>query len=176
MTDIVCKVGHKENDRQHEELELLIGQVNEFCLLSTENYPGCGQCPEARLALCRKQANDIVRRLLKFVSQHFRYEEDLMRKLPDNETCRGHVRRHQKAHAEISTQISNLASQLGEGDPYVLASKIQTLLANWTGAHTAGLDRCMIDLHGTENHGELDEDAELALLLDRQISPEPTPK
>jgi len=169
MSDIVCKIGHKEIDRQHEELELLIGQIDGFCVRSGEEGAACEQCPDAQIVLCRQQASDIVRHLLKFVSMHFRYEQELMRRLPDNEECRDHVRRHQLAHAELSAQISRIAGQLREGAPFALATKIQTVLENWTGAHIAGLDRRMSELHRGHHNGELDDDAELAVLLDRHV-------
>lgn len=170
---IIQKVGHGEIDRQHEELERLIGELDGFCPDNTGDGGNFSQSQGSPIDECRKQLTTLLRQLLKFVAQHFRYEEELMRQLPDIGECRDHVRRHKLAHAELSARVVHFTERLSTARPDELAAEIRMTLTAWTGSHTEGLDRRMVELQDNAVGAEFDEDSELALLLARHRAPKP---
>jgi len=157
--------GHDEIDIQHAELDHLVDKALAFCDKSNDPAASCAACSPNQQASCRRDVVALIRELLKFMAGHFRYEEQLMRSLPDNAVCREHVRRHKRAHAEISAWVSALTARLATSDPYAIAAKLRSILTEWTGAHASGLDSSMVELQQQTGHSELDEDAELVELL-----------
>ncbi len=158
-------IGHHEIDSQHAELDQIIDKALAFCSEANASTAGCTVCPPDQQASCRREVMALTRELLKFMAGHFRYEEQLMRSLPDNAVCREHVRRHKRAHADVSAWVSALTGRLATSDPYTVAAELRRILTDWTGAHASGLDSSMVQLHQQTGHRELDEDAELAELL-----------
>jgi putative two-component system response regulator len=158
-------VGHHEIDSQHDELDHLVDKTLAFCGKADHSAAICAACSPEQQASCRREVMALTRELLKFMAGHFRYEEQLMRSLPDNDVCRAHVKRHHRAHAEISACISALTAQLATADPYAVASELRRIMMEWTGPHASGLDSGMVKLQQRSGHGELDEDAELVKLL-----------
>ncbi len=157
--------GHHEIDNQHAELDHLVDKALVFCGEPINSAASCAACSPEQQASCRREVMALTRELLKFMAGHFRYEEQLMRSLPDNDICREHVRRHKRAHADISAWVSALTARLSTAEPYAVAAELRRILADWTGAHASGLDSSMVQLHQQSVHRELDEDAELAELL-----------
>ncbi len=159
--------GHDEIDSQHVELDRLVDKALAICSEGNHSAAGCVACPPDRQANCRREVMALTRELLKFMAGHFRYEEQLMRRLPENDVCREHVKRHKRAHADISAWVSALTAKLATADPYAVATELRRILMDWTGAHASGLDSGMVKLHQQTGHGELDEDAELTKLLEQ---------
>lgn len=158
-------IGHHEIDCQHAELDRLVDKALAFCGESNNSAASCATCSPEQQASCRREVMALTRELLKFMAGHFRYEEQLMRSLPDNAVCGEHVTRHKRAHADISAWVSALTGRLAMSDPYTVAAELRCILTDWTGAHASGLDSSMVELHQQSGHRELDEDAELAELL-----------
>lgn len=161
VPSITPNIGHDEIDRQHAEIGRLMNRAAMCCGDSVN----CAQCTPEQQAICRREVMTLTRELLKFMTGHFRYEEQLMRRLPDNETCRRHVAGHKRAHADISERVSKLINTLTTADPYIVAAELRRIMMEWTGTHTEGLDARMVRLHQQTGHHELDEDIELASLL-----------
>ena len=157
--------GHHEIDSQHAELDRLVDKTLAFCSEAHSSTAGCTACRPEQQADCRREAMALTRELLKFMAGHFRYEEQLMRNLPDNAVCREHATRHKRAHADISDWVSTLTGKLTTSEPYAVAAELRGILTDWTGAHASGLDSNMVELYHQSGHRELDADAELAELL-----------
>lgn len=164
-------IGHHEIDSQHAELDNIIDKALAFCCEANVDTVGCKACRPAQQADCRREVMNLTRELLKFMTAHFRYEEQLMRSLPDNALCKEHVARHKRAHADVSAWVSALTGRLATSAPYAVAIELRRFLTDWTGAHASSLDSNMVELHQQSGHRELDEDAELAELL-AQHNPE----
>jgi len=157
--------GHHEIDIQHADLDLLVDKALAFCREANNPAARCAACPPDQQASCRREVMVLTHELLKFMAGHFRYEEQLMRSLPDNDICREHVRRHKQAHADISAWVSALTAGLATAEPYAVATELRRILTDWTGAHASSLDSSMVELHQQSGHRELDDDLELAELL-----------
>lgn len=157
--------GHPEIDKQHATLDHLVDKALAFCSKSPHPTPSCAACSPDQQTICRREAMVLTRELLKFMAGHFRYEEQLMRRLPDNAICRDHVTRHKRDHADISAWASALTAKLATTNPYAIATELSGILTDWTGAHVSDLDSSMVKLHQQTGHRELDEDTELARLL-----------
>jgi len=163
--------GHNEIDHQHAELDRIVDKAMAFCVIPHNAGTRCEACPLERQTICRREVMTLTRELLKFMAGHFRYEEQLMRSLPDNAVCREHIKRHTRAHADISAWVSALTGKLATSDPYPVAAELRGILMDWTGAHASGLDSGMVELHQQSGHRELDEDAELSQLLAQATVP-----
>lgn len=162
---VTPSTGHHEIDHQHAELDRVVDKAMAFCIEPNNAASSCENCPLEQQTACRREVMALTRELLKFMAGHFRYEEQLMRSLPDNDVCREHVKRHQRSHAEISAWVSALTTKLATLAPYMVATELRRILMDWTGAHARGLDSGMVELQQQSGHRELDEDAELAELL-----------
>jgi hemerythrin-like metal-binding protein len=157
--------GHPEIDSQHAKLDHLVEKAMAFCSKIPHPAASCAACTPDQQTLCRREVMVLTRELLKFMAGHFRYEEKLMRSLPDNDICRDHVARHKRDHADISEWVSALTAKLATTTSYAIATELRDILTDWTGAHVSGLDSSMVKLHQQTGHRELDEDTELAVLL-----------
>ena len=144
--------GHHEIDHQHAELDRLIDQVLGFCERRQNGIPDCATCPLEEQTNCRHRAIAMTGALLKFMVGHFRYEDQLMRGLPDNAVCREHIQRHQRAHADISAWVTTLTTRLETSNPYAVGAELQRILTEWTGAHAIGMDSIMMELHRQTGH------------------------
>lgn len=170
--NVTPSTGHPEIDSQHAELDRLVDKAMAFCVQPHNATLNCEPCPLEQQASCRHEVMALTRELLKFMAGHFRYEEQLMRGLPDNAACREHVKRHKRAHADISGRVSALTAELQTSSPHAVAAEIQRILIDWTGAHASDMDSGMVELQQQTGHRELDEDVELGKLLAQGRKPE----
>lgn len=158
------RTGHPEIDSQHQTLFRLNGQLGEAC---TEGRSPAGNCDCMAPAKsgCVNRLAHLLGELLTFMTEHFCYEQRLMRLLPASPECRQHVSAHQLAHAEISQHLSELARDLDRLPPLQSANRLQTIMALWMGQHDAGLDRDLVQTLKRSFDSEVAFDVELARLL-----------
>jgi hemerythrin-like metal-binding protein len=159
--------GHQQIDSQHHELEQLIQQLATVCEVENRSGSNCSDCfPESRAA-CIGRLDKLLGDLIGFIVTHFSYEEKLMRQLPATPLCREHIERHKWAHAEVSGQLTTLASNLNHDDPKRCALRLQSVVSAWMGAHMCNFDVRLADNLESVTETELAYDIKLAELLEK---------
>jgi len=159
------KTGHPAIDHQHQHLESLILKFSQLCLEpQTESCPKPGCTAEARHE-CMVTLDSLIGDLLCFLIDHFHYEEQLMRLLPDTPICRKHVEAHTFAHAELSARLSELTMQLDKENPYECARRLQDILTSWMGGHAEAFDIALANSLEEASNAELHYDIDLVELI-----------
>jgi hemerythrin-like metal-binding protein len=164
----ILMTGHRQIDSQHLELEQLIQQLGTICEAKNKSGSSCDECSSEYSASCTNRLEGVLGDLLGFVVTHFFYEEKLMRQLSATKACRQHVEDHKLAHAEISSQLADLARSLDGGNPKQRAFRLQQTIGTWMGAHMCNLDIQLADALEGVIDTELAYDIKLAELLAQQ--------
>lgn len=118
--DPSLRVGVAEFDRDHE---ILIGLYNEL-------FAACmaGSGP----AVLR----DVLNRLLAYTNDHFRREEESMRRMGYPGT-----REHEAAHDTLVTELTRLRAELDRGRLKHLDAEALAFIDRWITHHTLTMDR-----------------------------------
>jgi len=165
MHVLIDQTGHPGIDAQHQQLSLLVADLNDICADAERAVGDCPHCPEAYREICIDRLAGLIGELLGFMVEHFRYEENLMRLLPSTPEALRHIREHKRAHAEVSTQLSALTFSLDEGDPLACAHRLQKVVEHWLGAHGQSHDQRLVGALEAAFGHEVDYDLELVRLM-----------
>jgi DNA-binding CsgD family transcriptional regulator/hemerythrin len=167
MKPKVKPTGHAEIDRQHAILHELSSRFRHLC-----PRVGDGECPlciAGERRRCARLLEQVAGNMLSLLAGHTNYEEKLMRLLPGNASCREHVRKHKRAHAEFTLHMQTLAGQIDEEDPQRTSDLMHGRLSQWLGEHAALFDAPLLAEFGGRWPSESDFDDQLVAILDKHV-------
>lgn len=159
------RTGHPDIDQQHHHLEGLILRFNQLCNTPASESCAPGNCTSEARDACLAGLESLIGDLLCFLIDHFQYEENLMRLLPDTPVCRQHIDAHTFAHAELSARLSELTLKLDQENPRECAKRLQTILTSWMGGHAEVFDIALANSLEEASNAELRYDIELVELI-----------
>jgi hemerythrin-like metal-binding protein len=159
--------GHAEIDRQHAILHELSARFKNIC--ASGNGQECTHCIPGERRRCAQSLEQVVVSMLSLLAGHTNYEEKLMGLLPNNDSCREHVRKHKQSHAEFTLQLQTLAVQIDEGSPQATSDLMHGLLIRWLGEHAALFDAPLLAEFGGRWPSETEFDDQLVAILDQYV-------
>lgn len=159
--------GHQEMDSQHHDLEELIRKLGTVCELRTTTGANCVECPPDCRTSCADKLADLLADLLGFIVAHFAYEESLMRRLPSTQECIRHIEEHKLAHADVSSQLAELAARMMHEEPRQCGLRLEQIISSWMGVHEGSFDVQLARELENIDDTELAYDVKLARLLEQ---------
>ncbi|HZV55362.1 MAG TPA: hemerythrin domain-containing protein [Rhodocyclaceae bacterium] len=129
--------GHPLLDEEHRPLKQALERLDSGCATPLRS---CTDCPLHHRHQCQSDLDEILTMLFGLVIDHFRKEELLMRKLPDNSSTDAHRENHQVAHADIAERLRRLV-QAAHPDTIRTSTKaLHDLVSEWLGRHIVDCD------------------------------------
>lgn len=132
--------GHQKIDSQHHALEQLIQQLDAICELHDKPGSSCIECSAEFRAACTNRATAALENLLDFLSEHFSYEDNLMRQLQKIPECAQYIGEHKWAHTEIVGQLSEEIDNFDRENPKQSLLQIQNSISSSMSDHISKLD------------------------------------
>lgn len=126
--------GHKAIDFEHRQLLACMTAARAVCM-DFRSFTDCGNCIEARRALCDNELVRLLGDLLSFILEHFKTEEEIMRDsllmMVDRDICEAHM----EDHAAISAKIQQIVAGLDSMRTVGLLRDLDNLLGRWISNH-----------------------------------------
>lgn len=162
---VVDQTGHPGIDEQHQQLVALVARLDLICTDHENVAAECAHCPDLYRQICVDRLAGLIGELLGFMVEHFRYEEELMRLLEPTDKAQRHIQAHKRAHAEVSSQLSELTFSLDTSEPRACAQRLQKILDGWIGGHNQTHDSQLAGALEAAFGHEVDYDLELVRLM-----------
>lgn len=110
----------------------------------------CCNCKQGKVASCAERALQHVGELLAYMVGHFRHEELVMRRFNLPVTNPALFDNHVQDHGRLSEELSNLASELDDGNPLPQLRQLHTLMSDWLHQHISEHDNRLLTAIGAE--------------------------
>jgi hemerythrin len=120
--------GHAQIDEEHAQLHDIMHRTLGLCHVS---YPDCNQCHENTQQHCAEAAIDLVTDALKFMVEHFRHEEALLKQQPQVSGAQAHI----DNHAELSRRMSRLIGDYEDNNTALCLFRLVGTLHIWLYQH-----------------------------------------
>jgi DNA-binding CsgD family transcriptional regulator/hemerythrin len=159
--------GHAEIDRQHAILHEMSARFKNICRRSNDQE--CTHCIPGERRHCAQSLEQVAGSVLSLLAGHTNYEEKLMRLLPNNASCREHVRQHKRSHAEFTLRLRTLAGEIDEEGPQKTSDLMHGLLIQWLGEHAALFDEPLLAEFGGRWPSDTEFDDQLVAILDQYV-------
>jgi hemerythrin-like metal-binding protein len=144
--------GHKAIDFEHAQLLSCIETLRSVCVEASLRAD-CSGCSESQRGTCETHLVGMLGDLLAFVLDHFKTEEDVMRKSLllsiDREVCHAHI----EDHANISAKVQEIVAALDPLKNVVLLRELDSLLQRWIENHVLLHDTLLCRWLESRGHG-----------------------
>jgi len=127
------ETGYTEVDQQHIELFALVNDLNAAALVGAD----------------ADQMERMMHRILRYASEHFATEEDLMRRSEYADAPR-----HISIHAAFAEQVQGLVTEYAEGHGRSV-HELAVFMHEWLESHIRNLDRPLVEHLRTWRETEL---------------------
>ncbi|MDR2189375.1 MAG: hypothetical protein LBE62_15230 [Azonexus sp.] len=135
--------GHPQLDAEHRLLMANIVNLRQLCVKNLA-CADCGCCPASQRQHCESHLVAMLGDLLSFILEHFRAEEEIMRKslllMVDRDVCQAHM----EDHALISLKVQEIVAALDPLRTVVLLRELDVLLRRWVNNHSALHDALLV--------------------------------
>ncbi|MDR2838289.1 MAG: hemerythrin family protein, partial [Azonexus sp.] len=135
--------GHTKLDAEHRLLMASIVNLRQLCVKNLA-CADCGACPATQRQHCDSHLVAMLGDLLSFILEHFRIEEEIMRKslmlMVDRDVCQAHM----EDHALISHKVQEIVAALDPLRTVVLIRELDILLHRWVSNHIALHDMLLV--------------------------------
>lgn len=120
--------GHAQIDEEHAQLHDILHRTLGLCHVS---YPDCNQCDKNTQQHCAEAAIDLVTDALKFMVEHFRHEEALLKQQPQVTGAQAHI----DNHAELSRRMSQMIGDYEDNNTALCLFRLVETLHIWLQKH-----------------------------------------
>lgn len=125
--------GNPKIDEEHLRLYELLREAHGLC---TQRSGSCGTCQAAHRQSCLAGAIDLIGDTLKYMVDHFRHEEGMIRLQADYSKMSAHL----AAHAEISLWLGQLIDDYRDEDTARCMQTLIHVLHHWLHRHIIDFD------------------------------------
>ncbi|MDP1525216.1 MAG: hemerythrin family protein [Rhodocyclaceae bacterium] len=130
--------GNAQIDEEHARLHDILHRTLSLCHVS---YPECTQCTSDTQHHCTDSAIDLITDALKFMVEHFRHEETLLKQHPQVAGVQAHL----DNHAELSRRMSQLIGDYDDNNTALCLFRLVETLHVWLHKHILEHDQLFID-------------------------------
>lgn len=130
--------GNAKIDEEHARLHDILHRTLSLCHVS---YPECSQCAPDVRHHCTDAAIDLITDALKFMVEHFRHEETLLKQ----KLHIAGVQAHLDNHAELSRRMSQLIGDYEDNNTALCLFRLVETLHVWLHKHILEHDQPFID-------------------------------
>ncbi len=135
--------GNAQIDEEHARLHDILNRTLSLCHVS---YPECTQCAPDTRHHCTESAIDLITDALKFMVEHFRHEETLLKRQPNVSGVQAHL----DNHAELSRRLSQLIGDYEDNNTALCLFRLVETLHVWMHKHILEHDQPFIDQMTTQ--------------------------
>jgi hemerythrin-like metal-binding protein len=125
--------GNEKLDSEHAFLLDIHERAKSTCAHAATD---CTRCDEPQRHACTASAVDLLTDAIKFMVDHFRHEEELIRRHATPEEAEAHLH----AHAEISRHMSQLVSDYEDNNTAMCLYRLAETLRAWLVQHVVEHD------------------------------------
>lgn len=125
--------GNPKIDEEHLRLHHLLLEASDLC---ANRSSSCCVCQAERRQCCLTKAINLIGETLKYMVDHFRHEESLIRLQTDY----ARMAAHQSAHAEISLWLGQLIDDYRDEDTARCMQTLIQILHHWLHRHIVDYD------------------------------------
>jgi hemerythrin len=129
--------GNTQIDEEHACLHDILHRTMSLCHVS---YPECTQCAPDTRRHCTDSAIDLITDALKFMVEHFRHEEMLLKQQPQVAGVQAHI----DSHAELSRRMSQLIGDYEDNNTALCLFRLVETLHVWLHKHILEHDQPFI--------------------------------
>ena len=129
--------GNGQIDEEHAHLYDILQRTLSLCHVS---YPECTQCAPDTRRHCTDSAIDLITDALKFMVEHFRHEETLLKQQPQLAGVPAHL----DSHAELSRRMSQLIGDYEDNNTALCLFRLVETLHMWLHKHIQEHDQPFI--------------------------------
>jgi len=129
--------GDPRMDEEHARLLDLHERARAICGHAATD---CGCCDTPRRESCTASTVDLLTDAIKFMVDHFRHEEVLIR----HHSNRDEAETHMHAHADISRRMSQLVGDYEDGNTAMCLYRLSEILRAWLTQHVVDHDLPLI--------------------------------
>ncbi|MEW6164279.1 MAG: hemerythrin domain-containing protein [Pseudomonadota bacterium] len=127
------RTGHPRLDEEHAMLRGIHDRAKTIC---DPQSTDCAGCTPDRQQDCTSAAVELLADAIKFMVDHFRHEDELIRRHSTPEEAEAHL----LAHAEISRQVSHLVNDYEDNNTAMCMYRLAETLRIWLTQHVAEHD------------------------------------
>jgi hemerythrin-like metal-binding protein len=137
------KTGITIVDEEHRQLREFIGRLRTICA-EFDSKQNCAGCTGEKILACDAALLDSLTKLLGFMVEHFRNEENLMKDLGVSVKQHERYLLHAEDHANIADRIALLAHPRPRQETVRVIADTASLIARWLDHHIAHHDKPML--------------------------------
>lgn len=126
--------GNTQIDEEHARLSDILHRTLSLCRVS---YPECTRCAPDTQRHCTDSAIDLITDALKFMVDHFRHEETLLRQQAHTPEIQAHL----DNHAELSRRMSHLIGDYEDNNTALCLFRLVETLHVWLHKHILEYDQ-----------------------------------
>lgn len=135
--------GNTKIDEEHARLHDILYRTLSLCQVS---YPECSQCAPDKRRHCTDTAIDLITDALKFMVEHFRQEEKLLKQQAHTTRIQAHL----DSHAELSRRMSQLIGDYEDNNTALCLFRLVQTLHVWLHKHILEHDLPVIQEMATQ--------------------------
>jgi hemerythrin-like metal-binding protein len=136
--------GNAQIDEEHTRLHDILHRTLSLCHVS---YPECTQCAPDTRRHCTDTAIDLITDALKFMVEHFRHEETLLKQQSQITGVQDHL----DNHAELSRRMSQLIGDYEDNNTALCLFRLVETLHVWLHKHILEHDLPFINQMTTQS-------------------------
>lgn len=136
--------GNEKLDSEHAYLLGIHDRARSIC---THAATDCTRCDEPQRHSCTTIAVDLLTDAIKFMVDHFRHEEELIRRHATPEEADAHL----QSHAEISRHMSQLVSDYEDNNTAMCLYRLAETLRAWLVQHVVEHDMPIARAQAADN-------------------------
>jgi hemerythrin-like metal-binding protein len=133
--------GDARLDEEHTRLFGLHERARAICGHAATD---CARCDEPKRESCTASTVDLLTDAIKFMVDHFRHEEELIRRHSNREEAEVHMH----AHADISRRMSQLVGDYEDGNTAMCLYRLSEILRAWLTQHVVDHDLPLVSARG----------------------------
>lgn len=130
-------------DEEHRRLRESIDALRSICA-EFDSKQNCAGCTDEKITACDTALLDCLTKLLGFMVEHFRNEENLMKDLGVSAKQHERYLLHAEDHANITDHVALLAHPRSRQETVRVIADTASLIARWLDHHIAHHDVPML--------------------------------
>lgn len=135
----------REMEGDHGALADMLERIATLCV-GGEAGQRCDLCRGDQVTACQCSLDDHAAKMLALLLEHFRREEELMRRLPCTPQLRRHGEIHRSAHVGFSGAYNRLIASPRRSDVLTGIRTLESFVQDWVRNHALEFDAELIRL------------------------------